>query len=220
MHGLFGLFDENGNGGVDLMEANSVARLLSFRQDRDALYDGLTSAPSPNLNVIEQVRLELERARATEAANRQANARARRSQWATYSLTVAAMFVSVISFGHLMANHPRKHFPWREVRDVPAAKRGVMYSVVFIGMLSGFDLLWTTAHAQNLHFQEVNPVGSRILADGISPLTFKLATLLVSLLLFVRLRRFRGVQVASWWMCFVCTLVTFRWLLLKSTFLE
>lgn len=71
-----------------------------------------------------------------------------------------------------------------------------------------------------LHFQEMNPLGSQLLLDGVSPLAFKVTTLAVSVLLLFVLRRYRGAQLASWWMCMVCTLLTFRWIVLDSAILS
>ena len=96
----------------------------------------------------------------------------------------------------------------------------MLYSLAFISVLSAFDLFWTTSHARNGHFQELNPFASAFLTDGASPWLFKVGAVAMSVLLLFSLRRFRGAQIASWWMCFVCTLLTFRWLLLDSSFLS
>ena len=53
------------------------------------------------------------------------------------------------------------------------AVQGLLYSLAFISVLSAFDLFWTTSHARNGHFQELNPFASAFLTDGASPWLFK-----------------------------------------------
>ncbi len=47
---------------------------------------------------------------------------------------------------------------------------------------------------------------------------FKLTSLLLACWILLRLRRYHGAQVASWWMCLVCTVLTFRWVTFNSLF--
>ncbi len=81
------------------------------------------------------------------------------------------------------------------------------------------DLGWTTVNSGNAHFQEMNPLGSRILLDGNALTLFKLSSVLASLTLLFVLRKYKGAQLASWCVCMICTLVTFRWIILDSAVL-
>jgi hypothetical protein len=47
---------------------------------------------------------------------------------------------------------------------------------------------------------------------------FKATATLLSCSLLLFLRRHPRAQLASWWLCLVCTLLTFRWLVLNSMF--
>ena len=145
----------------------------------------------------------------------------KRSEWFSCAFTVAAMLIGVMSFGHLLGTPPPKGSRWTQTDSSPIATRPVLVSLGLICVLSLIDLFWTTVRSSNFHFQEMNPLGSQLLHDGSSPFVFKIATTMaVSVLLLFVLRRYRGAQVASWWMCMVCTLLTFRWIVLDSAILS
>ena len=235
----FQRFDTDGNSGVSEDELPASMRELFTSLDRDkdgritdaevgyveSLVYGESNgwelrralmADEPTSEAVQGVREILVAAEKTSIENQRQIDRARRSEWLTYLMTVGAMFAGVVSFGHLIGTPPPSLCRWSEVDSSPRATRPVVLSLVLICILSAIDLVWTQARAGSLHFVEMNPLGSEMLLAGASPTIFKVATLAVSVLLLFSLRQFRGAQKASWWMCMVCTLLTFRWLVLDS----
>ncbi|MHB8866168.1 MAG: hypothetical protein ACYC6N_27610 [Pirellulaceae bacterium] len=217
---LFPAMDVNNSGGIDAQEADTMAARLSHRSDNYRLLTVLGSDPSPSIDSVEQVRLAIKLVDETAERGEHEISAQRRSEWLLYIMSVGSMLMGVISFGHLLTSPPPGRAPWREVDASPDAIRGVIHSTAYISVLSMLDLFWTNMRASDLHFRELNPLGSHLLADGVSPTVFKLTAVAVSVVLLLGMRRFRGAQTASWWLCLICTLVTFRWLMLDSAFLN
>ena len=48
----------------------------------------------------------------------------------------------------------------------------------------------------------------------------KVASLLVACSILLTLRRYRGAQLASWWLCLLGAMLMFRWLTYNSLFLS
>ena len=217
---LFPWLDQDDSGEISMLESSSFEALLAEKLEEEELRDVLQFEEPPSPQVVQKFLGILESAERTMAANNAQIASVRRAEWYSYAFTVTAMLLGVISFGHLLSNPPPRHANWSESDPSPDATRPVVISLGLICVLSLIDLVWTTASSGNAHFEELNPLGSRLLLDGSSPLVFKVATLAVSVLLLFVLRRYRGAQMASWWMCMVCTLLTFRWLVLDSVILS
>ncbi len=215
MQELFTLFDRNQDGRITNAEVGYVESLLNGESNGWELCRTLMAGESTS-EVVQGVREILVAAEQTSIENHRQIDQARRSEWLTYLMTVGAMLAGVISFGHLIGTPPPSLGRWSEVDSSPRATRPVVLSLVLICILSAIDLVWTQARAGSLHFVEMNPLGSEMLLAGASPTIFKVATLAVSVLLLFSLRQFRGAQKASWWMCMVCTLLTFRWVVLDS----
>ena len=95
----------------------------------------------------------------------------------------------------------------------------VIPNVVLLVLLGVLDLAFTLAAEQGGGFLELNPLGSRLAASPVVLAAFKIASLLGACFILVMLRKYRGAQVASWWLCLVCTILTFRWLTYNSIFL-
>lgn len=145
---------------------------------------------------------------------------AKQAEWSSYLFTVIALMLAALSFGHLLTANPPRRQRWTQIDASPIATRTVIESLVLIGLLSCVDLLWTTTMSTEVHFQEMNPVGNHFLLEGASLTAFKVVSLASALALLFFLRKFKGAQLASWWTCMVCTLVTFRWIVLDSAMLS
>lgn len=212
--------DNDGGGEADRSELARLGAYLATGQDGEELQDALLAGEPLSAETTARLQEVMDAVAATLAVNNAQIASVRRSEWYSYAFTVAAMLIGVISFGHLLSVPPPRRTSWNETDASPDATRPVLISLGLICVLSVIDLFWTTARSGSLHFQEMNPLGSQLLLDGVSPLAFKVTTLAVSVLLLFVLRRYRGAQLASWWMCMVCTLLTFRWIVLDSAILS
>lgn len=141
----------------------------------------------------------------------------RLSTWA-YPLTVFGMLMSVVSFGHLLQFPPRGNPDLVPSRRRAELCRATVIFLVMVVVLSGLDLLWTLLTSQAGQMHELNPIGQQLMDDPWMLSLFKGVATLASCGLLLMLRRHPRAQLASWWLCLVCTLLTFRWLVLNSMF--
>lgn len=214
-----GLVGDSGSE-VDYVGLVRLEMFIATEPDGQQLRDALLAGDPLSPQTVTRLQEVLDALEQTRATNRAQIASVRRSEWYSYAFTVTAMLIGVMSFGHLLSNPPPRNTKWTQADTSPDATRPVLISLGLICVLSLIDLLWTTAKSGYSHFQEMNPLGSQLLLDGTSPIVFKATTLAVSVFLLFVLRRYRGAQLASWWMCMVCTLLTFRWIVLDSTVLS
>jgi hypothetical protein len=98
-------------------------------------------------------------------------------------------------------------------------RANVVRNVILLGLLSGFDLSLTLAAQQAGTLLELNPLGSQLVANPLLLASFKITSLVAACAILVTLRRYRGAQVVSWWMCMVCTVLTYRWVTFNSLFI-
>jgi hypothetical protein len=216
--------DEDQNGIASTVEVARFDTFILGQPQGRELKEELMKDTAPSEQTIARLRETLD-AYEAEAARLDAEvivqlSTAKQAEWSSYLFTVIAMMLAALSFGHLLTANPPRRQKWTQIDASPIATRTVIESLVLIGLLSCVDLLWTTTMSTEVHFQEMNPVGNRFLLEGASLTAFKVGSLASALALLFFLRKFKGAQMASWWTCMVCTLVTFRWIVLDSAMLS
>jgi hypothetical protein len=137
-----------------------------------------------------------------------------------YGITVVAMMLAVLATGNLLNSRPEGQGRWPELNDSVEDRRKVVHNVVLLGALSTVDLLLTLSAQQTGTLVELNPLGSQLLANPAMLAVFKLSTLAMVCLILLSLRGYRGAQIASWWICLLCTILTYRWLTFNSLFIS
>lgn len=170
-------------------------------------------APSPGLLKILQQRIdELEQLNMTVPSHRELLTP--RLSGLAYPLTLAGMLLSVISFGHVLQWSARgMHTCGQCAFD---ARR---YVVIALGLMLGMslvDLLWTLLADHAGVMTEINPLGAQLLHTPWQLALFKLAATIVSCSILFAWRHQPQIQQATWWMCLVCVLVMFRWIVFDS----
>ncbi len=153
-----------------------------------------------------------------ERSNWAAVGAVRRLDHLAYPLTLLGMVIVVLASGHLLQNRPANDMPANALDDSPASIRLVTRSMLLVSVLSGLDLIWTLLAFQAGQMRELNPLGSRLIEDPLMLIAFKAAMTTLSVSLILALRKHRPAQVASWWACLICTLLTVRWLVFNSMF--
>jgi hypothetical protein len=138
----------------------------------------------------------------------------------SYGVIVSAMMLAVMATGNLLNVRPEGQIRWSELNDSLENRQMVTRNVVLIGVLSVVDLLLTLSAHQTATLMELNPFGSQLVSTPATLAIFKLSTLAAVGVILFSLRRYRGAQVASWWMCLVCTILTFRWVTFNSLFIS
>jgi hypothetical protein len=136
-----------------------------------------------------------------------------------YGLTVAGMVLVVLALGTILNTRPPAGTNWREEDCSESASAFVWRTVLLIVALSGFDLVCTLLAGQTGRFLEVNPLAESLLDSPLALAGFKGAFTLGAVLILWRLRRFRGAQMASWWICLLLTVLTVRWVVVESLLL-
>ncbi|MGB7345943.1 MAG: DUF5658 family protein, partial [Pirellulaceae bacterium] len=133
----------------------------------------------------------------------------------SYPLTVFAMIIVVLGFGHLLSNRPIQDGDTGLASNNRAV---IVKSLSIIALLSVVDLVWTIAASQAGTMRELNPLGSHLIKDPSSLIFFKLAVTSISIGILYTLRQKPIAHVASWWCCLLLTLLTARWVVFQSMF--
>lgn len=145
------------------------------------------------------------------------NASRRLQDWA-YPLTVFGMLMGVLSLGHLLQSPPKPAYLELNEKQQAYLARSVFYSLGLIVILSALDLTWTILAWDAGRMSELNPIGSQFMGNTFLLTLFKAGATLMSCGILLALRHYERAQWASWWLCLILTLLTFRWLVLNSMF--
>jgi hypothetical protein len=141
------------------------------------------------------------------------------SRWVIYTLTVMSMALAALAMGSLVIHPPDVRGRWRDVLDGRDNVVLVARNVALLVLLGLCDLACTLVARQAGGFVELNPFIREPMGDPLVLASLKIPSLLGACLILLLLRRYRGAQVASWWLCLVCTVLSFRWLTFNSLFL-
>ncbi|MEL6109540.1 MAG: DUF5658 family protein [Planctomycetota bacterium] len=136
----------------------------------------------------------------------------------SYPITMTAMILVVLAFGHLLANSPNHMAPTDDPEKASHAHGTILKSLCLIGLLSAIDLFWTLAASQAGAMREMNPLGRAMIEDPLQLILFKAGVTGLAIGILYWLHRFPIAQRASWWCCLVLTLLTARWLTFQSMF--
>lgn len=204
-------------GSDDAEALESFLATLPPQESQQEWKDWITGYSMPDslrTRAVEVVEKSEEMSRKNEAAA----AAVQRLHRFAYPLNVLGMVAGVLAVGHLLRSLPKKaHEPTGE-QSLREHQRAAMLSAGLVALFSALDLVWTILAWQAGQMSELNPLGSRLIEDPLSLAMFKTGTTLVSCGLLVALRRHAQAQFAAWWLCLLCTILTFRWLVVNSLF--
>lgn len=178
----------------------------------------------PSDELLERIGPEIERVQQTILDNEALHQAAVASVFwnskpVKYVITLLAMGLVVAACGTLLNYRPIGRARWSEVDATGDGIPIVVRSVVLLVLLGIFDLACTLVAQQAGGFTELNPLGNQLIDNPALLTIFKLTSLLLACGILLALRRYRGAQLASWWMCLLCTVLTFRWLTYNSMFM-
>jgi hypothetical protein len=142
----------------------------------------------------------------------------RRLNTFAYPLSVCGMVLTTIGMGHLLSQRPPVGSKPKETDATPLAIRAAIYSLGLVILFSGLDLAWTILASQAGQMRELNPLGSHLIENPLGLVAFKVGATLLAVGLLLALRKYKRAQLAAWWVCLICTLLTARWVLLNSMF--
>ena len=174
----------------------------------------------PSDDFLARAEAEIKRIDAIEEANLAANAAVDRLEASAYPLTLLGMILVAVSAGHLLWHRPARTSASEQGALSLETRRMVYRSLILVCALSALDLVWTMLVSQTGSMRELNPLGSRLIDDPQQLILFKFLLTSMSVGLLFALRRRWSAQVASWWICVICTLLTARWLVFNSMFVS
>ena len=126
------------------------------------------------------------------------------------------MMLGVISLGHMLKWSARDFDPDRDASHGPAAGKFVQNALLLMTGMAMIDLCWTILAIQAGVMREVNPLAAGLVHSPLALAAFKFTAMSVSFGIFFTLRERKRAQQATWWMCLICILVTFRWVVVDS----
>lgn len=155
------------------------------------------------------------------ASKNESNTRAVRRlyQW-SYPLTVGGMVISVFSLGHLLKSAPKVQTDEQRRETAGQWTRLTIVSIGLFIVMSSLDLTWTLLASGAGQMHELNPIGSKLVDSPDLLIVFKLGATFISAGILFCLRKHSQAQVASWWVCLICTVLTMRWIVFNSMFVS
>ena len=133
-----------------------------------------------------------------------------------YPLTVLGMLLGVLTLGHMLKWTARGLDDSGDSKKAELSVRCAEVAIYFLLALSALDLTWTVLASQAGLMTELNPLAAGIVNSPEKLAGFKvIATLLACGILYFWRHR-RQIQQATWWMCLVCVLLTFRGVVVDS----
>ncbi|QDV83102.1 DUF5658 family protein [Planctomycetes bacterium TBK1r] len=213
-------------GGMDLLRAlrdsdgpAAMTQISSRVEPTDASLSRLLTEFQPTPEFSEQVEAKLKKFDQAEADGERVTAATHWISKISYPLTVFAMAVVVLGFGHLLSNRPQIESSATDPTDWSKHRKVVGQSLLIVALLSAVDLIWTLGTANAGLMRELNPLGSGMIAEPVRLFLFKATVTGMSIGILYRLHRRPVAQVASWWCCLLLTLLTARWVMFQSMFL-
>lgn len=193
------------------IESRIIAKDLPSEFNEGNLREWLASTPLPKAATI-RARAIVTRWTDTAASN-QASARAQaRLDTFMYPLTIVAMVLVVIAFGHLLSLQPITTGTGEAINtglvDLATTKSIVLFTIM--GVL---DLALTILAHQANAMSEINPVGRYLLSNVLILITFKLTMTGFAASVLFYARSLWIAQKVAWWGCLTMTLLTARWVI-------
>ena len=130
---------------------------------------------------------------------------------AGFPLTVLGMLIGAIGLGHSLK--------WSAERGEPDSQEAVGFfnkGLLLIAAMSALDLTWTILMSQAGQMRETNPIAAKLISSPWQLIAFKIFVTTGACGILYSLRTHQTVQKATWWMCIVCILLTFRWVMMSS----
>jgi hypothetical protein len=154
----------------------------------------------------------------SEARNRRDIAAVGRLRSMSYPMSLVGLLLSVVAFGHVVANKPPTRYTPAADDLTPEMRHMVNHSLLLVIALSLLDLIWTILASQANQMTELNPLGREFINNPALLGAFKFVLTGVGVGLLYTLKKHRIAQTAAWWACMILTLLTMRWLTFNSMF--
>ncbi|MEZ6132868.1 MAG: DUF5658 family protein [Planctomycetaceae bacterium] len=196
-------------------QVQAVLDSMSFPAEADVYRNWLlTFNGSPSLQAVMQTRID-EVLAVEEASLAHTRALVRLDQF-SYPLTLAGMLLGVIAMGHMLRWTGRSMVTDQGDQCSPESVRCAEVALLLMLGMSVVDLVWTILAGQAGLMKELNPVAAGFIDSPFKLAAFKVSATLLGCGILYAIRSRKNGQAAVWWMCLVCVLVTFRWVMFDS----
>lgn len=190
----------------------SLAGPGAVSRETTALWKEWLQNYTPPEQLVNQLTAMYDEGKQLEDENNREIAAMDRLESYSYPLTLLGMVVGVVALGHLL-RWPRKE---DELEPGSQTVRAVEIALWLMLGMALIDLAWTVLATQAGVMKEVNPVAEKLVSSPLQLAIFKTFATGIGFGIFYLWRQRRQIQVATWWMCLVCVLVTFRWIIFDS----
>lgn len=160
------------------------------------------------------LRTTIERSDAVEREGRRQILANNLLQLSAYPMTMVGMLLGVIGFGHVLSRRTQDFT--EESESLPESGRYVTLALLLMAGMSVVDLIWTVLAGQAGVMREVNPLAAAMISSPLQLSVFKAVATGIGLGILYKWRFRRQIQQATWWMCMVCVLLMFRWVMFDS----
>lgn len=169
----------------------------------------------PNVELTKSMQQFIDDLDQQEVETNQHHAAIARLDTFAYPLTIIAMVLGVYAFGHML-KWAGTTLANSEATNTPQAIRYVEVGLMLMLAMSAIDLVWTLLAAQAGAMQELNPIAAHFVKSPMQLTVFKLVATGVGCGILYVYRHRAQMQQATWWMCLVTVLLTFRWVVFDS----
>lgn len=133
-----------------------------------------------------------------------------------FPLSLVGMVLVVFATGQLLLNPPPKPSCGILTDRSGESSSNTSLFVTLIVAFSVLDLIWTILASHDNTMRELNPIGRHLIASPMLLICFKAISTGVAVAILLYLRSHLRVQLATWWMCLLLTMLTARWLMFSS----
>lgn len=130
-----------------------------------------------------------------------------------YPLTVMGMLLGVIALGYML------QWAGNGLNQVEPTAESERYVLIALWMMAGMaivDFTWTVLAGQAGQMTEVNPLAAYLIHSPSQLAIFKVLAAGVGFGILYFWRQRQQIRQATWWMCLVSVLLTFRWVMFDS----
>lgn len=130
-----------------------------------------------------------------------------------YPLTVLGMLLGVVALGFML------QWAGNGLNQLETTVESERYVVIALCMMAGMatvDLIWTVLAGQAGQMKEINPLAASLVESPSQLAIFKILATGVGFSILYFWRQSQQIRKATWWMCLVSVLLTFRWVMFDS----
>lgn len=198
----------------DFVTESQLAELnLTDSDDETAVWMNWLSGYEVSSELQSEIQAMIDRVVAFEAEFRSDIAQVARLEQYAYPLTVLGMLLGVVALGYMLqwAGHGLHQF-----ESTAESERYVVIALCMMAGMAAVDFIWTVLAGQAGQMKEVNPLAANFIESPAQLAVFKILATGIGFGILYFWRQRQQIRQATWWMCLVSVLLTFRWVMFDS----